>query len=85
LLNTLFYRHLQESGVAEDHLIRFAFDSAEDLLKIGEDLIELQRQNRKVDPARFTKYMQERFALTWLFHWYTARRSQFKSVLFRNP
>ena len=57
LLNTLFYRHLLESGVAEDHLIRFAFDSAEDLLKIGEDLIEIQQQNRKVDPVKFTKYI----------------------------
>lgn len=33
LLNTLFYHHLIESGVDEPHIIRFAFDSAEDLLK----------------------------------------------------
>lgn len=57
LLNTLFYRHLRESGVAEDHLIRFAFDSADDLVKIGENPIDLQRQRRKVDPVRFTKYI----------------------------
>ena len=59
LLNTLFYRHLQENGVAENHLIRFAFDSAEDLLKIGENLIELQKQNRKVDPVKFTDYVSK--------------------------
>ncbi len=57
LLNTLFYRHLQECGVAADHLIRFAFDSADDLMKIGENPIELQRSNRKVDPIRFTRYI----------------------------
>ena len=57
LLNTLFYRHLQECGIADDHLIRFAFDSAEDLLKIGENPIELQKQNRKVDPVKFTNFI----------------------------
>ena len=35
LLNTLFYHHLLESGVPEDHIIRFAFDSADDLHLIG--------------------------------------------------
>ena len=57
LLNTLFYRHLRESGVADNHLIRFAFDSADDLLKIGENLIEIQRENRKVDPVKFINYI----------------------------
>ena len=57
LLNTLFHRHLRESGVADNHLIRFAFDSADDLLKIGENLIEIQRENRKVDPVKFINYI----------------------------
>ena len=35
LLNTLFYNHLLDEGIGEDHIIRFAFDSAEDLIKIG--------------------------------------------------
>ena len=30
LLNTLFYNHLIESGIKKDHIIRFAFDSADD-------------------------------------------------------
>ena len=34
LLNTLFYNHLLSEGVRESHIIRFAFDTAEDLLKI---------------------------------------------------
>ncbi len=57
LLNVLFYRHLQECGIADDHIIRFAFDSADDLMKIGENPIEFQKQNRKVDPVKFTDYI----------------------------
>ena len=37
LLNTLFYSHLKASGVPDDHIVKFAFDSADDLLMIGED------------------------------------------------
>ena len=36
LLNTIFYQHLLDSGVRTDHIIRFAFDSADDLQLIGE-------------------------------------------------
>jgi len=59
LLNTLFYKHLLSEGVGESHIIRFAFDTAEDLLKIGEDPIVLdnEKEERKVDPSRF---------ITWL-------------------
>ncbi len=59
LLNTLFYHHLIGEGVREDHIIRFAFDSADDLIRIGEDPIVLDngRDDRKVDPAKF---------ITWL-------------------
>ena len=31
LLNNIFYHHLLDSGVEADHIIRFAFDSADDL------------------------------------------------------
>ena len=41
LLNTLFYHHLLENGVDADHIIRFAFDSADDLYLIGESLIQI--------------------------------------------
>ncbi len=57
LMNTLFYRHLLDCGIAEDHIIQFAFDSAEDLLKIDEDLIEIQEQDRKVNPRKFVNYI----------------------------
>lgn len=58
LLNTLFYRHLLESGVHKDHIVRFAFDSADDMYLIGEDLITLQRSKKKVDPEKFMAYIR---------------------------
>lgn len=58
LLNKLFYHHLLDCGVSEDHIIRFAFDSADDLHLIGESLIELQKMNRKVDPEKFMAYIR---------------------------
>lgn len=60
LLNTIFYRHLLESGVKKEHIIKFAFDSAEDLNLIGEDLIDLQLKKRKVDPKKFMKYVNSK-------------------------
>lgn len=44
LLNNLFYHHLLESGVAADHIIRFAFDSADNLYLIGESLIRIEKK-----------------------------------------
>lgn len=59
LLNTLFYDHLIKSDVKEDHIIRFAFDSANDLVKIGEDLLDITENNKKVDPKKFLKYVNK--------------------------
>lgn len=58
LLNTIFYNYLISDGVAEDHIIRFAFDSADDLDLIGEDLIKLERENKKADPEKFMIYIR---------------------------
>ena len=58
LLNTIFYQHLLENGVDENHIIRFAFDSADDLYLIGESLIEIEKENRKVNPEKFMDYVQ---------------------------
>lgn len=59
LLNTLFCNYLISENVDIDHIIKFAFDSAEDFLKIGEDPIVLdnEKNDRKVDPKKF---------LTWI-------------------
>lgn len=59
LLNTLFYKHLIAENVPEDHIIRFAFDTAQDLLEIGEDPIVLdnEKEDRKVDPSKFINWL----------------------------
>lgn len=58
LLNNLFYHHLLESGVAADHIIRFAFDSADDLYRIGESLIGMEKEKRGADPEKFMAYIR---------------------------
>ena len=57
LLNTLFYSHLKASGVPDDHIVKFAFDSADDLLMIGENLIKLEKSKKRVDPEKFMAYI----------------------------
>ena len=60
LMNDIFYEKLKEDGVNEDYIIKFAFDSAEDLLLIGEDLQELVASKKKVDPKKFMAYVSQR-------------------------
>ncbi|WP_289144707.1 AAA family ATPase [uncultured Bacteroides sp.] len=48
LLNTLFYNYLVAEGIDEEHIVKFAFDSADDLRLIGEDLREIDGENHKV-------------------------------------
>ena len=62
LLNSIFYRHLLDTGIDPAHIVRFAFDSADDLLLIGENLISLQKEKRKVDPERFMEYIGTKVA-----------------------
>ena len=58
LMNTLFYNWLLDHGVNSYHVIKFAFDSAEDLELIGEDLFELEKNKQKVDPKKFMSYIR---------------------------
>lgn len=62
LLNNLFYNHLLENGVDNKHIIKFAFDSGRDLLKIGEDLMDLDvlSGERLVDPKKFLDYIMSK-------------------------
>ena len=60
LLNNLFYAHLLNSGVDEQHIIRFAFDSADDLVLIGENLIAMQKEKRGADPEKFMEYIRSK-------------------------
>ncbi len=62
LLNTIFYNYLLNQGDSEDHIIRFAFDSADDLALIDEDLIEIDEKSRKVDPKKFMAYINAKIA-----------------------
>ena len=60
LLNTIFYRYLLNNEVDEKHIIRFAFDSADDLSLIGENLIKIQENGKKADPEKFIKYINSK-------------------------
>lgn len=64
LLNTLFYNYLKNSGVEESHIIKFAFDSSEDLSLIGENVITLEKEKRKVDPNKVMAYISDKLVDT---------------------
>ena len=60
LLNNIFYNHLIDSGVNEDHIIRFDFDSGDDLDMIGESIIKIEKENRRVDPEKFMAFVRSK-------------------------
>ena len=60
LLNKLFFDHLLSEGVDESHIVRFAFDSADDLRIIGENYRDVDREDRKVDPDKFMDYVSSK-------------------------
>ena len=60
LLNTIFYNYLLENGVDDNHIIRFAFDSADDLYLIVESLIKIEKEKRRVDPEKFMAYIRSK-------------------------
>ncbi len=60
LLNNIFYHHLLENGIDDAHIIRFAFDSADDLYLINENLIQIEKEKRGVNPEKFTSYIRSK-------------------------
>lgn len=60
LLNNIFYNYLLEIGIKEDHIIKFAFDSADDLELINEDFIVLEKNKQKVNPKKFMNYIKSK-------------------------
>lgn len=60
LMNDIFYNALIAEGVDESHIVKFAFDSADDLLLIGENLQDLVKNKKKVDPQKFMAYVSKR-------------------------
>ena len=59
---------LIKSGIKQDHIIKFAFDSANDLSLINEDLIELSLNNRKVDPKKFINYINRQIKYDQMYY-----------------
>ena len=59
LMNVLFYNHLLSEGIPLDHIIRFAFDSADDLIRIEEDplLLGNDKEQRRIDPSKFLNWL----------------------------
>lgn len=57
LLNDLFYNHLLNAGIDRSHIIRFAFDSRDDLSLIGEDYFGVEKRKHKVNPNKFADYV----------------------------
>lgn len=57
LINEILYEYLLTNVTDEKHIIRFSFDSAIDLEKIDEDLVEIQVEKRKVNYKKFIKYI----------------------------
>ena len=68
LLNTIFYNYLLENGVDENHIIRFAFDSADDLYLIGESLIKIEKEKRRVDPEKFMAYIRSKMTDNGMYY-----------------
>ena len=68
LLNKIFYHHLLESGIEADHIIRFAFDSADDLYLIGESLIQIEKEKRGVDPEKFMEYIRSKVTSDGMYY-----------------
>lgn len=58
LLLEIFADYLKKSGVDDKHIIKFAFDSEEYLELIGENIIDLAQNKRKVDPHKFSEYIK---------------------------
>ena len=48
------------AGVDENHIVKFAFDSADDLRMIGENYRDIDREDRKVDPDKFMDYISSK-------------------------
>ena len=59
-LGNIFYDYLISSGISKESIIEFDFSSEKDLLLINENYNELKKEHRKVDSAKFIKYILEK-------------------------
>lgn len=56
------------NGVDEIHIIRFAFDSADDLYLIGESLIQMEKEKRRTDPEKFMAYIRSKITDSGMYY-----------------
>ena len=68
LLNTLFYNHLLSIGVDKENIIKFAFDSADDLRLIGENYRDIDKENKKVNSDKFMDYIATKIKGSGLYY-----------------
>ena len=68
LLNNIFYNYLLENGVDENNIISFAFDSADDLYMIGENMIKIEKEKRRVDPEKFMAYIRSKITDNGMYY-----------------
>lgn len=68
LMNKIFYDHLIAQGIDGSHIIRFAFDSADDLDLIGEDFFELEKNNRGADPKKFLSFIRSKLTDSGMYY-----------------
>ena len=59
-MNTIFYDYLLNSGFEDKQIIKFDFTSSLDLSKIGENILEIKKQHRKVNPEKFMEYIRNK-------------------------
>ncbi len=59
LLNNIFYNYLLEKGINKKNIIKFAFDSANDLALIDVDIIALKKENKKVPYKNFISFIDK--------------------------
>ncbi|MCQ2914896.1 MAG: ATP-binding protein [Alphaproteobacteria bacterium] len=60
LLNTIFYKHLLQSGVDSNHIIRFAFDDSDDLKLLGIHIDDINQEKYKVPPSIFMDFISKK-------------------------
>lgn len=50
---------MKSENIPEDHIIKFAFDTAQDLVKIGENpiILDNEKEDRKIDPSKFLNWL----------------------------
>ena len=56
------------AGVDPDHVIRFAFDSADDLLLIGDSPVLMEKEKRGVDPEKFLAYIRSKVSDSGMYY-----------------